>query len=530
MQIMTKYLMGIDNGGTSSKVAIYDLEGREIAQCTTYTKMLTPHEYWTERDMEELKKVNFEAIRGALDKARIHPSDILGISTTGHGNGLYLIGKNGEFVRNGIISTDNRAHQLVAEWLADEKYESAIRPKTYATIWSSQPASLLKWLDINEPETFEKTEYVFMITDLIRYWLTGNAGFEISNASGTSLFNQDTEQLDESVFNYFGIKKWYKKIPPLVTSSERTGAITEEVSKKTGLTVGTPVAGGLFDITASALSTGLVKHNQLSIVTGTWSINQYIDDEISVVKDLFMTSDYPLPNEHLLTEASPTSGSNLTWFIDTFLKAHSKLLKIVDDESSIYDYCSRLVETVKPWDSKLIFYPFIFGSNAGVENSTAGFIGATKDTSLAEFINAIYEGVCFAHKNHVDKLLKINPNILNSSIRIAGGITNSDTWLQMFADVFQKPLELVNVKENGALGTSMAAGVMAGVFKDFGEASKQMVNISKVIKPNPDMKEIYDQKYVLYCKAVKNQSLVWSEIENTNFIKPQLQINKEVLV
>lgn len=520
---MLKYLMGIDNGGTSSKAAIYDLKGREVAQCCTYTNMLLPHEYWTERDMEELKRVNFEAIRGALDESRIDPGDIIGVSTTGHGNGLYLIGKNGSYVRNGIVSTDNRAHKIVEKWLSDEDYENIVRPRTYATIWSSQPAALLKWLDENEPEVYEKTEYVFMITDLVRYWLTGNPGFERSNASGTSLFNQNTETYDEHVFRYFGIEKWMKKMPPLVDSAEKAGEITDEASRKTGLLKGTPVAGGLFDITASALSTGLVKHNQLSIVTGTWSINQYIDNRITVVKDLFMTSDYPLKGEYLLTEASPTSGSNLTWFIDTFLKSHSKLLKIVDDENSIYDYCSRLVESVKPWESKLIFYPFIFGSNAGVANSSAGFIGATKETSLAEFVTAIYEGVCFAHKSHVDKLININSHILDAPIRIAGGITNSETWLQMFANVFQKPLELVNVKENGALGTSMAAGVMSGVFPNFYVASQNMVNIAKVIQPDPTMAAIYRQKYELYKKAVINQANVWSDIENTVLSNPKIK-------
>lgn len=57
-------------------------------------------------------------------------------------------------------------------------------------------------------------------------------------------------------------------------------------------------------------------------------------------------------------------------------------------------------------------------------------------------------------------------------IRIAGGITNSQVWLQMFADIFQKPLELVNVKENGAMGAAMAAGVMSGLFTDFKAAAK----------------------------------------------------------
>lgn len=511
---MTKYLMGIDNGGTSTKAAIYDSAGHEVAKSTIYTEMITPHEFWTERDMSELREVNFKVIRNVLKKSDINPKQVVGIGITGHGNGLYLIGKNGTFIRNGIISTDNRANQIVEKWLSDEKYETIVRPRTYATIWSSQPASLLKWLDENEPEIYDKTEYVFMITDLVRYWLTGKAGLEKSNASGTSLFNQKTEEFDEKVFEFFGIKKWLKKMPPLVESTEKCGAITKEVSKQTGLSEGTPVAGGLFDITASALSTGLVNHDRLSIVTGTWSINQYIDNKISVVKDLFMTSDYPIKGEYLLTEASPTSGSNLTWFIDTFMKDHSQLLEMVNDNISIYDYCSKLVATVKPWESKLIFYPFIFGSNAGIANSSAGFIGATKDTSLAQFVNAIYEGVCFAHKAHVEKLAKINANILNSPIRIAGGITNSDIWLQKFADVFQKPLELVNVKENGAMGASMTAGVMSGLFTDFSSASKSMVHISKTISPNPKLAEVYKEKYQLYQQVVKDQSFVWNDIGN----------------
>ncbi|MFC6181374.1 FGGY-family carbohydrate kinase [Lactiplantibacillus daowaiensis] len=514
---MAKYLMGIDNGGTSSKAAIYDINGNEVAKHTTYTQMLTPHQYWTERDMNELKQVNYEAIRGALKKAAIDPRDIVGISCTGHGNGLYLMGHNGSVVRNGIISTDNRAHKIVDKWLADPAYETIVRPRTFQTVWSSQPVSLLKWLDENEPDVYDQTEYVFMITDLVRYWLTGQAGFELSNASGTSMINQHTEDYDEQVFDFFGIDHWLKKMPKLVKSDKECGQITDEVAKETGLAAGTPVAGGLFDITASALSTGLVAGNNLSIVTGTWSINQYISKEIKVIKDLFMTSDYPIDGYHLITEASPTSGSNLTWFINTFMKPVKARLKKEGNQVSIYDYCSGLVNEVEPADSKLIFFPFIFGSNAGVANATAGFVGATKGTSLAEFVRAVYEGVVFAHMAHCEKLDNINPNI-DGPIRIAGGITNSEIWLQIFADVFQRPLELVDVSENGALGTSMAAAVMSGVYPDFATAADKMVKISRTVQPNPDNAKIYQQKYALYKKELQHMQGAWETLEDTELV------------
>lgn len=514
---MTKYLMGIDNGGTSSKAAIYDVQGNEVAKETIYTQMLTPHQYWTERDMNELKRVNYEAIRGALKKANIDPCDLVGISCTGHGNGLYLMGKNGRVVRNGIISTDNRAHKIVDKWLADPNYETVVRPSTYQTVWASQPVALLKWLDENEPDVYNQTEYVFMITDLVRYWLTGKAGFELSNASGTSMINQHTEEYDEKVFEFFDIKHWLKKMPELVKSYKRFGEVTAETAAETGLIVGTPVAGGLFDITASALSTGLVTENSLSIVTGTWSINQYISKEINIIKDLFMTSDYPIDGYHLITEASPTSGSNLTWFINTFMGPIKKRLEKEGNQVSIYDYCSGLVNEVAPVDSKLIFFPFIFGSNAGVANATAGFVGATKSTSLAEFVRAVYEGVIFAHMEHREKLSNINP-FIGGPIRIAGGITNSEVWLQMFADAFQRPLELVDVSENGALGTSMAAAVMSGVYPNFSSAADKMVKISRTIYPNSKNAGIYQQKYSLYKEELQTMQGTWKTLENVELV------------
>lgn len=506
---MGTYVMGIDNGGTSSKAAIYDLQGREVAKCTTYTKMLTPHHYWTERDMDELKEVNFAAIRGAMEKAGIDGCDIAGIGVTGHGNGLYLVGENGSVVRNGIISTDNRAHKIVRKWLSDPAYEEIVRPRTFATVWASQPPALLAWLDVHEPEVFEKTQWVFMITDLVRYWLTGEAYSERSNASGTSMLNLSTEAFDADVMSFFGIAHWLKKLPPLIGSAEQAGCVTEEVAAATGLRAGTPVAGGLFDITACAISTGLLQHDQLSIVTGTWSINQFIDSSIRVQKELFMTSDYPLEKEYLLTEASPTSGSNLTWFIENFMQDEKR-----KEGEDIYDLCSHLVESLPPESSKLLFYPFIFGSNAGIENATAGFIGATKDTGKAAFLRAVYEGVCFAHKAHVERLLRINDKLLTKPIRIAGGITNSPTWLQMFADVFGTSLEMVSVKENGALGSAMAAAVMTGAFPDFVKAAENMVVVSRTISPDPERTRIYAKKYALYQKAVSDQARVWQDIES----------------
>lgn len=510
--MIKKYLMGIDNGGTSTKAAIYDMDGHEIKKTTINTKMFTPHPFFTERDMDELWKANIYVIKKTIEDSHIDPKKIVGIGCTGHGNGLYLVDKDGKAVRNGIISTDDRASNYVQKWLKDPDYETVVRPKTYQTVWSSQPVALLAWIQDNEPEVFDKTKYVFMIPDLIRYWLTGDAHFEITNASGTSLFNLNTKQFDSKLLEFFGITKWLKKLPPIASSTDHCGNISKKVSEETGLVQGTPCSGGVFDIAASALSTGLTHRDKLGIVTGTWSINEYITDKPKIVKDLFMTSIYPIKNRWLITEASPTSASNLEWFINTFMQKEKKACK--EAGFSIYEYCNKLVSSTDPEDSDLLFFPFIFGGNA-VPNASAGFVGATKFHDLKYFVRAVYEGVVFSHMYHIEKLRKVDRN-LNGSARIAGGITNSKVWLQIFADILQQPLEMVDVKENGTLGTAMTAGVMTSDFETVEDAAKHMVHVGRTIQPQKSKENIYKKKYAKYKKILNRMEPVWNAMQEVN--------------
>lgn len=81
-----------------------------------------------------------------------------------------------------------------------------------------------------------------------------------------------------------------------------------------------PVSGGVFDISASSVASGINTLNKLAIITGTRSINEYVTDHPVIDKDLFMTSIYPIDGKWLITEASPTSASNLEWFINNFME------------------------------------------------------------------------------------------------------------------------------------------------------------------------------------------------------------------
>lgn len=499
---MAKFVMGIDNGGTTTKAALYDLEGKEIAKSSQNTRMITPQPYYTERNVEELFDANITVIREVIKKSGVKPEDIIGIGIAGHGNGLYLMGDHYTAPRNGIVSTDNRATEYLEKWYADG-FEEKIKPKTMQDVWAAQPVALLAWLNEHEPQVIDKTNKIFMVKDLIRYYLTGEAYQEITDASGTNMINLHTRDYDDELFEFFGIENWKSKLPPLVESTAYCGKIRKEIAELTGLCEGTPVSGGLFDISSSALSTGLIQENQLGIVTGTWSINEYVTSEPTT--DVFLCSIYPLKNRWLATEASPTSGSNLEWYISNFLS--DKKAEAKKQGKSIYDFCNQEVEATTPEESNLVFLPFVFGSNAK-KNATAGFVGATSYNTPQHFLRAVYEGVVFSHKHHIDNL-KVANSALKGPARIAGGITNSKVWLQMFADILQMPLEIVKVEENGALGAAMTAAVMAQEYGSLEVAVDKMVAIDETIQPNKELAKIYDEKYSRYRQVINSMEKTW---------------------
>ena len=503
---MSKYVLGIDNGGTVIKAALYDLSGREIAVASSKIEMSIPKPGYTERDANTLWEANAQAIASSIEQSEIDAQDIAAVSTTGHGNGLYLVDEEGIPVYAGIYSTDARGQAYVDGWYADGTFDRVL-PKTMQSIWSGQPVALLAWFRDNNPEVLEKARWIFMCKDYIRYRLTGEAYAEITDISGSNLMNVRDVSYDRELLTEFGLEAYFDMLPPLKYSAEVCGTVTKEAAEKTGLKQGTPVAGGLFDIDACAIATGITNDEKLCIIAGTWSINEYISKQPVVSKSLFMTTLYCMPGYWLTTEASPTSASNLEWFVTEFLEGGDP--QAIEAGKSVYELCNDWVESISPDETQILFLPFLYGSNAEAD-AKACFIGLKGWHHKAHILRALYEGVVFSHKMHIEKLLLFRE--MPKIARITGGAAHSDVWCQIFADVLQIPIEITSGTELGTLGAAMCAGVATGHFVSLESASDSMVQVVRTILPNPENKTIYEQKYANYKKTLEALASLWKYV------------------
>ncbi|MDR1493329.1 MAG: carbohydrate kinase [Planctomycetaceae bacterium] len=505
---MKKYLIGVDCGSTMVKAAVFDSAGKEYATASRKVEHIYLHSGWTENNMDALWNGVCITIREVLQRSEIEPRQIACVACTGHGNGLYLVAHDGTPARNGIISSDSRARKYIEEWTRENLLDRLL-PKTMQTIWAAQPNALLRWLMDNEPETLAKTKYLFMCKDFVRYRLTGEAYMELSDMSGTSLIDVGKAAYDDEILDAWGILDWKKIMPPLRRSADICGTITREAASATGLAEGTPVAGGMFDIDACGLAVGMTDESLFCMVAGTWGNNQFISKTPVADPDMFMTSCYSIDGYYLMLEGSATSASNLEWFVSQFFESDRELLKLKGMTKSVYDHCGELVLQTQPSDSAILFLPYLYGGPVSLDAKGCLF-GLDGRQTRSHVLRAVFEGIIFGHRWHLTRLTRFCER--PKTIRLTGGAANSSVWSQMFADVFQIPVEIPAGAELGCLGAAICGAYATGLYPSYESACQNMVVIDRVYPPNPAFAEIYDEKYGRYLKLLEILQPVWHEL------------------
>ncbi len=499
---MADYLLGLDNGSTVIKAAIFGTSGIELAVCGEKIQMLTPQAGWYERDLDEIWMANVRAIKAVLNKAGLTGEDIASVGITGHGNGLHLVDRNGEPVYNAVEGADSRAAGYLKQWEEDGTAEKVF-PLITQNLFASQWPPLLAWFRDNKPEVLDKAETAYFVKDYIRFKLTGERYIEMTDLSGSGIINVPEGRYDERILKAFGLSAYSRLFPEIKKSDEVCGYITPNACDSTGLAPGIPVAGGAFDIDAAGLALGLNNETKLNLIAGTWCNNQYISSVPVIDRDLFMVSRYAIDGYFLVLEGSATSASNLEWFVSELMEKNGIQTK---PGQNIYEFCDQEVEHTSAEDTEIICLPFLYGNNCG-GNARAAYIGMEGHYTRKDILRAIYEGIVFSHRTHIEKLLKHRGK--PAEIRMGGGAGRSKVWTTIFADVLQIPIEITRGTETGALGAAICAGTAAGIFPSLEDGIEKMVRLDRRVEPNPEKAAVYDRKYNNYKRVITALEEYW---------------------
>lgn len=490
---MKKYLLGVDNGGTYIKAAVFDENGTQIGVFRQFNEVLKPGSGRAEYNQGTLWQINCRCIRGVLQKTGIASGQIAGIGIAGQGCGFYAVDQEGKDIRNAISSSDGRAGVLAERWMRDGTGRNAY-PHIYHDSSAGHLNTILAWMKRNEPENYRRIYRVFSMKDYLVYRLTGNmiAGYGCMSASG--LMDIPSQSFSGKLAEVFGISEMADKFGKLCWDGEMCGTVTAAAAAECGCAEGTPVAAGCHDVVACALAMGITDSKCCFLITGTHGINGYISSEPVLNGTIKYNELFAFAGKYLIEEGYPSSSATLEWVISVLFADTEKT------PGEIYSEINEEVERVRPQEGGLVFMPFLRGYRDNAQASGT-WIGLHPEHTRAHMLRAVYEGVVFSHMLQTEHLFLNRER--PERIRMAGGATNSRVWVQIFADAFGIPIEIIPNEEMGAKGAAMMAAAASGIYKDSHSAVDAMTRRGDLVLPQRENTEIYARRFVHFKSLVQ---------------------------
>ena len=396
-------ILGIDSGLTVTKAVVFTAAGEVVSAGSCEIEQLKPRSRFVERDMAGHWEGTKKAISQALSDDAVDGRRIGAIGVTGHGDGLYLLDASERPFRNAILSLDSRGCDMVEAWRKSGILDEAL-PLTGQYPYPAAPSALLAWLKKHAPDDFLKIRWVLFCKDWIRYKLTGKIATDFTEAS-VSFANVQTQSYDHRVLKLFDLQEVADWLPEVVSPLGVAGEVHQAAAKETGLPEGTPVVAGLHDVTASALGMGSARPGHLSIIAGTFSINEVISNRPKTDPAWFCRNGLQ-SGEWMNMSISPASSANIDWFIKT---NYRDLLALARQRGeSIYDDLEADLSAAFSDDSRIVYHPFLYGSPHG-DMATAAFLGVQAWHGRGHLLRAVIEGVVFNHRYHVEALRSAFP-------------------------------------------------------------------------------------------------------------------------
>ena len=238
---MSTYLLGIDVSTTATKALLIDDAGAVIAVAATEYPFETPQPLWTEQDAALFWDGTVQSVRAVLAKTGINPADIAGVGLSGQMHGLVTLDAAGQPLRPCILWNDQRTGAQCAEITARIGRERVLQ-LTGNPVLTGFTAPKVLWVQQNEPEIYGRIAHMLLPKDYVRYKLTGEFFSEVSDASGTSLFDVGQRRWSDEMLAALDIPRGW--LPEVTESPVASARISAEAAAATGLVAGTPVVGG----------------------------------------------------------------------------------------------------------------------------------------------------------------------------------------------------------------------------------------------------------------------------------------------
>ena len=489
---MQSYILGIDQGTTSTRVVIFNHLGQPCSSAQQEFQQYFPHNGWVEHDAKEIWQSTVAVCRQAIAKLNISADKIAAIGISNQRETTIVWDKKtGEPIYKAIVWQDRRTAKFCEALIAEGKHEM-IQRKTGLLVDPYFSATKIHWLLNNVSGAREKAkagELAFGTIDTFLLWhLTDGESFktDATNASRTLLFNIETQQWDSELLTLFDIPQ--EMLAEVCDNTAEFG-----YTAKSLFTAQVPVSGMAGDqhaalIGQTCFQAGMAKS---TYGTGCFLMMNTGDKLVRSKNRLLTTLAYRLQGNptYALEGSIFVAGAAVQWLRDT--------VHMIDDAKQ-----TEVLAKTANENSEVYLVPAFTGLGAPYwdPHARGAILGLTRDSGVAEIVRATLEAIAYQSKDLLQAMLGEEMRSA-ATMRVDGGMVVNDWLMQFLADILNLPIERPVINETSVLGAVYLAGLQVGVFKSF-EHISQLWHVEHQFKPTMKAQE-REQRYAGWQQAVR---------------------------
>ena len=391
-------------------------------------------------------------------------------------HGLVALDGGGRPLRPAMLWNDGRTVEECRE------IERRVGPERLVELTGNRAATgftapKLLWMQRHEPELFARIRHVMMPKDYVRYRLTGEIAADVSDASGTLMFDVAERRWSAEVLAALDVPAgWMPQVHESVAQAGGTGPV--------------PVAAGAGDQASGAIGAGATRAGLASVVLGTSGV---------VFVPLPAYRFDSLARLHTFCDARPGGWHAM----GVMLSAAGSLRWLRDAVASGVPF-DRLSDEAASWDAGsggLLFLPYLSGERTPHNDPAVrgAFIGLGLEHDRGAMARAVMEGVAYALRDSLELLAALGDRPLVG--RASGGGVASELWLRIVASALEMRLERIEVEDGSAYGAALLAGVAAGVFAGVDDAAARCVRVTATVDPDESWASAYRDGYARFVRA-----------------------------
>ncbi len=488
------YWMGVDVGTGGTRALLVDESGRpRHAFTAAHADIEMLRARWAEQRPENWWEAAQLAIRGVLEQAGASGGDIKGIGLSGQMHGLVLLDDADRVIRPALIWCDQRSQPQV-DAINEKVGKHKVLECIANPVLTGFTLPKLIWVRDNEPRQFERVRKILLPKDYVRFELTGEYASDVSDASGTGLFDVVRRRWSMELTSALNLDPAI--LPRVYESPEITGRVSETASHCTGLNPGTPVIAGGGDQAAGAVGNGIVEPGVVSCTIGTSGVVfAHMEEPKYDDAGRVHTFCHAVPGKWHVMGVTQGAGLSLQWFRNQLAPG------------SDYDALTAEASSAPAGSQGLFWLPYLMGERTPHLDAAArgGWIGITARHTRADLIRSLLEGVSYSQKDCLDIIQGMGVPLAN--VRVSGGGARSAFWRQMLADIFAKRIFTLETQEGSAYGAALLALVGTGAYKSVPEVCRAAIRETAAVSHHDGNAQVYadgHQTYQSLYPALKN--------------------------